>query len=97
MSGGSWDYVYLRFEDVAVRLKDDKNIKRRALGFLVEKIANAMYEIEWHDSSDTSGEDEPSAIDNCFDKQIIEKALLERINELKNELIEIEDVIANQK
>lgn len=73
MSGGSWDYVSNSFRDVADRLKSEKQIKRRLLGRLVEKISIALHDIEWVDSSDTSPGDEIKAIDACLKFSVTEE------------------------
>lgn len=58
MSGGSWDYVYARLQDVAIRLASSSSYDRRALGVLVDRVAQAMREIEWEDSGDGGQEAE---------------------------------------
>lgn len=62
MSGGSWDYVFSKFEDVAGSLQADGRAERRALGRLVLKVAKAMHDIEWVDSGDYGAGDERKAI-----------------------------------
>ena len=76
MSGGSWDYVYGKFEDVADRLAEEKSPLRRALAKKVRLIAKAMHEIEWEDSGDTGDDASVTAI---------RKAL----NNPQNEVLEI--------
>ena len=61
MSGGSWDYAYSRFEDVAMRLAGSTSVKRRALSVKVRDVAAAMKAIEWNDSGDGAS-DEPALI-----------------------------------
>jgi hypothetical protein len=62
MSGGSWDYVFSKFDETAERLLRDGRLERRALGRLVAKIGRAMKAIEWVDSCDDSPGDEVSDI-----------------------------------
>lgn len=62
MSGGSWDYVYYKFEEVADRLRSEGRIERRAFGDLVARVAKAMHDIEWVDSCDMGPGDEVAAI-----------------------------------
>ena len=61
MSGGSWDYVYRKLEDLSEELIDSgllrQNAYRQLLGEHVERIAKIMYTIEWIDSGDY-GEEE---------------------------------------
>lgn len=53
MSGGSWDYVYSRVQDIADRLQGrGQTADRRALGAHLRKIAAALKAIEWSDSGD---------------------------------------------
>jgi hypothetical protein len=66
MSGGSWDYVFYKFEDVAGKLKKEKIKIRRELGSLVHLVANALHDIEWVDSSDYSDGDDTKAIEKCL-------------------------------
>lgn len=59
MSGGSWDYVYSRIDDIADRLTSDANPLRRAMVPSVRALAKAMRAIEWVDSGDYGdGDDE---------------------------------------
>ena len=53
MSGGSWDYVSCKVEEVADRLYDSTVPERRALGARLRLIAKALHEIEWVDSCDS--------------------------------------------
>lgn len=61
MSGGSWDYLYMRIEEAAGRLKGDKNVMRSSLGRHLVLVAQAMHDIEWNDSGD-GAEDERGSI-----------------------------------
>lgn len=62
MSGGSWEYAYCKFEEVASRLKGDSDPMRCALGERVALIAAAMHDIEWVDSGDYGKGAEKTAI-----------------------------------
>lgn len=85
MSGGSWEYVYGKFEDVASRLKHDGRPKRRALGRLIAKIAVAMHDIEWVDSGDYSSDQEDEAIDAVVSpKDVLEEATEQANKALKD-------------
>lgn len=64
MSGGSWDYVYRRFDDVADRLDSSADIRRRHLGVIIRDVAKALHDIEWVDSGDYAPGDEYAAIDS---------------------------------
>lgn len=62
MSGGSWDYVFYKFQDVAEKLLNEQSPSRRALGKQVELIAAALHDIEWVDSGDYSANGDEDAI-----------------------------------
>ena len=62
MSGGSWDYITFRIDEVADRLKGEKDPLRRLLGERVSLLAKVMHDIEWVDSGDKSDGDEIEAI-----------------------------------
>lgn len=62
MSGGSWDYVYHRIEEIASNLKAEKSPLRRALGNHMDLITKAMHDIEWVDSGDMGQGDDAKAI-----------------------------------
>lgn len=62
MSGGSWNYAYQTFEEVAERLSASENPHRRALGDLIAKLVPAMREVEWVDSNDSANGDEDAVI-----------------------------------
>ncbi len=63
MSGGSWEYGYMRLDEMASRLMECRDPKRRAFGKLLEKCARAMHDIEWVDSGDWGPGDEAKSID----------------------------------
>lgn len=83
MSGGSWDYAFLRIADVVDALKndtcsdryyhlelnDDQKMWRRRFARHLEKISTALHEIEWVDSSDTSYPADVDAIKKVFDEE----------------------------
>jgi len=52
MSGGSWDYLYLKIGEAAARLEESNTMSRCALGVHLGKVAAAMHAIEWNDSGD---------------------------------------------
>jgi hypothetical protein len=65
MSGGAYDYFYLKLEEIAIE-KKDRDVRRLAVQKVVDALAKAMYEIEWVDSGDCSPGDEHEAIDNLM-------------------------------
>lgn len=62
MSGGSWDYVYIKIAEAADDLTNEKAPLRRALGDHMKLVAKAMHDIEWVDSCDKGPGDEIEAI-----------------------------------
>lgn len=85
MSGGSWEYVYERFEDVAARLRSESDPRRRALGRVVAKMAKAMHDIEWVDSSDFGKGDEIAAIDAVIRHEDVLDELIEAAVKARDE------------
>lgn len=68
MSGGSYDYVYRRIEDIDLRTSTNEaaQIRRDKFQVLLKLVATAMHCVEWVDSCDSGPGDEVSAIDACF-------------------------------
>lgn len=64
MSGGSYDYVYNRIQEIELRNKD--NPRRATFQKLLYLVAEAMHDIEWVDSGDCSPGDENKSIDAVF-------------------------------
>ena len=84
MSGGSWDYAYVRLEEIADRLEKARDPLRRAFGARLQKCAEALHDIEWVDSADCAEGDEVAAI----------RAALEPGAELKATIREGTEVVA---
>ena len=51
MSGGSYEYVYHKIEDIEI-WKQQSNPRRAAFAQLLKLVAKAMHDIEWVDSGD---------------------------------------------
>lgn len=89
MSGGSWDYSYGGLKDLSVKLLLESDPKRKALGRLVEKVANAMHDIEWVDSGDYGPGNEIAAIDIALgkdrDKLVLAEMLVQAVK-IRDEL-----------
>lgn len=79
MSGGSWDYVFLKMKACAEALLEDRTLDyerekpdlnerqreaRHRFGHLLVKVAAAMKAIEWVDSSDSSTPSDIEAIED---------------------------------
>lgn len=67
MSGGSYNYAYLRVEDFEDELTESKESPQRMIfAKLLVLVAKAMHDIEWVDSCDYASGDENEAIDAVF-------------------------------
>lgn len=68
MSGGAYDYLYCRVEDMADRIVEAGDTpERRRFAEHLRRVANAMHAIEWVDSCDLGRGDENAAIRAVFD------------------------------
>lgn len=94
MSGGSWDYISFKVDEIAERLcrsRPDTScyLLRRALGKQLLQVGKALHDIEWVDSCDNSDGDEREALEACFKepaKQIEVRELLAELERLKVEV-----------
>ena len=87
MSGGSWSYIGRQLRPVSDRLKGELSPLRRALGKHMELVAEAMHQIEWVDSGDSSSPADTNAIKAVFEDlaatKELEEILIETIEALK--------------
>lgn len=82
MSGGSYDYAYVRVQDMAESLSGkDSNPRRRAFAKLLLKVSHAMKAIEWVDSCDWSAGDENGPIDECLKRADVFEAERENLEQ----------------
>ncbi len=65
MSGGSYDYVFTKIEEIDI-LSFNSSLKRQIFQRLLKLVAQAMHDIEWVDSGDYGVGDEIEAIDACL-------------------------------
>ena len=74
MSGGSMDYLSYKIEDA--RFHEDTP-ERRAFRTHLQRVAEALHEIEWADSGDTTpGERDTPAILKCVTRaDVLDEAL----------------------
>ena len=79
MSGGSYDYAYLKIEDLAHNIKARASTpERSAFVDHLFKIAKAAHDIEWVDSGDCGPGDENQAIRACLvDGAILDQMILD--------------------
>lgn len=68
MSGGHYDYVCWKIEEIQIEHTDTMP-RRAAFQKLISLVGHAMYEVEWADSGDTTPgcDRENAAIDACLD------------------------------
>lgn len=66
MSGGSYDYICHKIDDIEIQGTRD-NKRRLLFQKLLKLVAKAMHDIEWVDSGDCGDGDENKAIDSVFD------------------------------
>ena len=54
MSGGSYDYLYIRLEEAgkSITQRKDNQPTRQIISKLLNGLGKMMYEIEWEDSGD---------------------------------------------
>lgn len=82
MSGGSYDYLYCKVEEMADRIGNSP--ERQRFAEHMRRVAKAMHAIEWVDSCDWGKGDEIEAIRAVFDPkanaladvQVAERAML---------------------
>lgn len=86
MSGGSMNYLYLRIESDATFSTDTQ--ERKAFADHLAKVAKALHDIEWVDSSDYSSGDENEAIRACLGDAIEIERLREALTELRDRIID---------
>lgn len=79
MSGGSMNYLYSKLEYEANFLSNTP--ERRAFTSHLQKVAKALHDIEWVDSSDYGPGDENEAIRACLGDALILEAAIEQAHE----------------
>ncbi len=76
VSGGSYDYLSYKIEDMAEAIPDNYNPKRTAFKKLLKLVAQACHDIEYVDSSDYGPGDEDKAIDKCLAARVADRETL---------------------
>jgi len=54
MSGGYWDYIYYKIEEIGNELDPEINQSQRELGKLLKDLSKVLHDAEWHLSGDYS-------------------------------------------
>ena len=81
MSGGSYDYLYAKVDDMASRLCGSKDPMRRAFAKHLELVSKAMYAVEWVDSGDCISGDEHKSINEVLGANLVPMVLQECIDD----------------
>jgi hypothetical protein len=63
MSGGHYNYFYLKFNEFVENLEIKDNPKRQEFKDLLLLVSEACYKIEWEDSGDNGENDADEAIE----------------------------------
>lgn len=79
MSGGSMNYLYSKLEYDANFSTNTP--ERRAFAAHLVKVAKALHDIEWVDSSDYGPGDENEAIRACLGDALVLEAAIEQAHE----------------
>lgn len=97
MSGGSYDYLYGRVEDMAAELVSRRPTPLRyAFAKHLKLVAKAMHDIEWVDSGDCGYGDEDEAIKAALGKGVWQSAVVEELREQATALSrQIEELVAD--
>jgi len=67
MSGGSYDYAFIKFDETADQLsRRAQTPLRKAFVKHLRKVAQAMRDIEWVDSGDLAEGEETDSIRKCL-------------------------------
>lgn len=82
MSGGSYDYAYMKIEDMADELCQQRQPLRKAFGKHLKLVAKAMHDIEWVDSSDYGPGEEVDSINAVLAPGAEMEAIKEDLQEL---------------
>ena len=85
MSGGSWDYICYRLEELADSLSTETDPMRVAMSVKVRELAKAMHDIEWVDSGDYGKGDDTKSIKKFLGKNpegLIAKEQIKKIKKL---------------
>jgi hypothetical protein len=93
VSGGSWDYVFHHFDDVAGKLDGSDSSLRRALGKRIASIAKALHDIEWVDSCDYNEGDDVESIKAALGPQWREEQLAEVTQHAEAVLAELRSLL----
>jgi hypothetical protein len=86
MSGGSHDYAFTHVASMADILKRSPRSDRRAFGLHLERVAQAMHDVEWVDSDDYAPDGDVLSIKACLSEEMIMDVLYRNALNAKEEL-----------
>lgn len=96
MSGGSYEYCYLKIEEMADTLMADTPL-RRVFKKHLYLVAQACHDIEWVDSGDYGKADDEESIRECLGENADKLVLSELIDQALNINKELEKAITKAK
>ena len=93
MSGGSYDYVYSKVQQIDIRKVEDPDVQklREAFQEHLNLVAEALHDIEWVDSCDYGAGDEVRAIRAVL--ALPEKKDERSLAELHREALQVQDAV----
>ena len=94
MSGGFYDYAYVRVEDFASHPSLAKTTERRAFAALLSDVAEAMHDVEWVDSDAYHPGDENAAIERCLSKEILLEQVIADAKQAADALVAAVNTVA---
>jgi len=68
MSGGAYDYFYIKLEEFVDELEINDNPNRIAFKQLLKEIAKCAHDVEWADSGDYSDKQADDSLNDLFSK-----------------------------
>ena len=93
MSGGSYDYAYNQVEEIARNIQSNAGTPlRRAFAKHLERVAQALHDIEWVDSGDYGQGDEIKAINAVINPDMVLNTIKD---ESKASIAEAQAVLTN--
>ena len=96
MSGGSLDYVYSKLDNAIYEMKKraTTNLEYAFIQHL-QDTAKALHDLEWYYSGDYSEEQAMESIRKVISKEDELKIMVERAQNIRNELKELLEMIEN--
>lgn len=96
MSGGSYDYAYVKVNDMACNLRLSSPLRRAFRQHLLD-TADAMKSVEWADSCDISQDDADAAIKKAMGERWMQATLAEAVFAAHKMAVELNSLIEEAK